>query len=373
LGDRGDGIVMEKDQLPIPARRTVSDPRPPLDQFGDVSDWLHRRYINNEWVPALVKNLGQVLKKDQEGRLLPEARAFGKENMGVAVIGPSRSGKSALVNHVFSKYIGEDLRDQARGENALYYRVKGDATVKNLCLDICDMCGYSASRQHITRHQAQGLAALRMELAGVRLLVIDELHNALGRRDEPVDLLLKGFLQDSHGLAVVVVGTQVLGDFLTNPKNREVEGRFWETSLDPYDLPKFLHVVRAALRQYADALNITLGPDIANDPHFPLRIIEGSGFSMGLSMRLIATVMVSVHENSQGSASRYHFREMFARMPGLARRHNPFIVDDYSAMADLAEAATTGSLINGLLGDDENHIGVAANKGKRAQAKGRQV
>jgi hypothetical protein len=344
-----------------------------LDQFGDVSDWLHRRYINNEWVPALVKNLGQVLKKDQEGRLLPEARAFGKENMGVAVIGPSRSGKSALVNHVFSKYIGEDLRDQARGENALYYRVKGDATVKNLCLDICDMCGYSASRQHITRHQAQGLAALRMELAGVRLLVIDELHNALGRRDEPVDLLLKGFLQDSHGLAVVVVGTQVLGDFLTNPKNREVEGRFWETSLDPYDLPKFLHVVRAALRQYADALNITLGPDIANDPHFPLRIIEGSGFSMGLSMRLIATVMVSVHENSQGSASRYHFREMFARMPGLARRHNPFIVDDYSAMADLAEAATTGSLINGLLGDDENHIGVAANKGKRAQAKGRQV
>ena len=364
---------MEKDQLLVPARRTVIDPRPPLNQFGDVSDWLHRRYINNEWVLALVKSLGQVLKKDQEGRLLPEARAFGKENMGVAVIGPSRSGKSALVNHVFSKYIGEDLRDQARGENALYYRVKGDATAKSLCLDICDMCGYSAPRRHITRHEAQALAAHRMKLAGVKLLVIDELHNALGRRDEPVDLLLKGFLQDSHGLAVVVIGTEVLGDFLADPAKNEVEGRFWETKLDPFELPEFLHVVRAALRQYADALNITLGPDVENDPHFPLRIIEGSGFSMGLSMRLIATVMVSVHENGQGSASRYHFHEMFARMPGLARRHNPFIVDDYSAMADLAEAATTGSLMNGLLGGDETQMGIKANKGKRARGKGQQV
>ena len=364
---------MEKDQLLVPARRTVSDPRPPLDQFGDVSDWLHRRYINNEWVPALVKNLGQVLKKDQEGRLLPEARAFGKENMGVAVIGPSRSGKSALVNHVFSKYLGEDLRDQARGENALYYRVKGDATAKSLSLDICDMCGYSAPRRHVTRHEAQALAARRMQLAGVKLLVIDELHNALGRRDEPVDLLLKGFLQDSHGLAVVVIGTEVLGDFLTDPMKKEVEGRFWETKLDPFDLPKFLHVVRAALRQYADALNITLGPDVENDPHFPLRIIEGSGFSMGLSMRLIATVMVSVHENGYGSASRHHFREMCARMPGLARRQNPFIVEDYSAMADLAEAVSTGSLIHGLLEDDQTQMGVKVNKGKRAQGKGRQV
>lgn len=293
--------------------------------------------------------------------------------MGVAVIGPSRSGKSALVSHVFSKYIGEDLRDQARGENALYYRVKGDATAKSLCLDICDMCGYSAPRRHITRHEAQALAAHRMKLAGVKLLVIDELHNALGRRDEPVDLLLKGFLQDSHGLAVVVIGTEVLGDFLADPEKKEVEGRFWETKLDPFDLPKFLNIVRAALRQYADALNIKLGPDVENDPHFPLRIIEGAGFSMGLSMRLIATVMVSVHENGDGSASRYHFREMFARMPGLARRHNPFMIDDYSAMADLAEAATTGSSINGLLGGDETQVGVKANKGKRAQGKGRQV
>ncbi len=364
---------MEKRQLLVPARRTVSDPRPPLDQLGDVSDWLHRRYITNEWVPDLVRNLGEVLKKDQEGRLLPEARAFGKENMGVAVIGPSRSGKSALVNHVFSKYIGEDLRDQARGENALYYRVKGDATAKSLCLDICDMCGYSAARRHVTRHEAQALAARRMQLAGVKLLVIDELHNALGRRDEPVDLLLKGFLQDSHGLAVVVIGTEVLGDFLTDPRKKEIEGRFWETKLDPFDLPKFLYVVAAALRQYSDALDITLGSDIANDPHFPLRIIEGSGFSMGLSMRLIATVMVSVHENGDGSASRNHFSEMFARMPGLTRRHNPFIVADFSAMADLAEAASTGSLIGGLLRDDETHMGVKADKGKRAQGKGRQI
>jgi hypothetical protein len=58
-------------------------------------------------------------------------------------------------------------------------------------------------------------------------------------------------------------------------------------------------------------------------------------------------------------------------MPGLARRHNPFMIDDYSAMADLAEAATTGSLINGLLGGDETQVGVKANKGKRAQGKGR--
>lgn len=48
------------------------DPRPGLDDTTALSDWILRRYVSSDWDNQFVERLELVLKRDRDGRLLPE-------------------------------------------------------------------------------------------------------------------------------------------------------------------------------------------------------------------------------------------------------------------------------------------------------------
>lgn len=353
-------------------RRALEDPRPPLDNYGDLSDWLQRRYINTAWVGELLARMALVLKTDSEGRLLPEPRAFGRENHGISIIAPSRVGKTSLILHVVEKYLDEKFSGDHddRGKRVIYYRVKGDATVKAMCLDICALCGFPSTPKQITRHDAQALAAHTMKRANVSILIIDEVHNVLKRSNEPVDLMLKGLLQDSHGLTVIAIGTERFGNYLRNPENTEVLGRFYEVSLEPFEPREFRTVVETALKRYCERLEMPIAQDIATDPYFAARIIAGCQQSHGLCMRLIASTLVHAHENGFGSVSRAEFQHIFRIQFAHLRMPNPFDPEDFSALADVPlAAATMGSRLLAHLSPAEGTTAAPTRRGRKKSNK----
>lgn len=350
-------------------RRVIDDPRPPLECYGDVSDWLQRRFINTVWVEDLLHRMSQVLKMDADRHLLSEPRAFGRENHGISIIGPSRAGKTTLTLHVVEKYLDEKFSGDHddRGKRVVYYRVKGDATVKAMCLDICALCGFPSTPKQITRHEAQALAAHVLRRANISVLIIDEVHNALKRSNEPVELMLKGLLQDTHGLTVIAIGTERLGDYLRRPENNEVFGRFLEVSLAPFEHGSFRKVVTAALRRYSDAVDMPLAADISDDPHFAARIITGCQRSHGLCMRLIASTVIFAHENEFSAISKSDFRHIYRIQFAHLEGSNPFEPEDFSALAEIPSATTTkGSLLlSHLSSETETAIAPPKRRGRK--------
>lgn len=329
-------------------RRVSEDLRPPLECYGDVSDWLQRRFINVAWVEDLLLRMSQVLKMDADRHLLSEPRAFGRENHGISIIGPSRAGKTTLTLHVVERYLDEQFSGDHddRGKRVVYYRVKGDATVKAMCLDICALCGFPSTPKQITRHDAQALAAHVLRRANISVLIIDEVHNSLKRSNEPVDLMLKGLLQDTHGLTVIAIGTERLGEYLRRPENNEVIGRFLEVSLVPFEHGSFCKVVMAALKNYSDAVDLPLAADISDDPHFAARIITGCQRSHGLCMRLIASTVIYAHENEFAAVSKSDFQHIYRIQFAHLEGSNPFEPEDFSALAVAPSAAAAkGSLL----------------------------
>lgn len=331
-------------KVPEQHRPPAFDPRPPLDRHAEVSDWIHRRHIVTPWELELVERLEMILKKDSEGRLTAEPRRFRQENMGLMILGPPRIGKTELVRHVMWKYLGEDIGSPDQSGAVLYYRVHSEATVKGLSQDISERCGGPANLGRMRRAEAQALAQHRMELAGVRLLIIDEMHNALGRTSEPVALFLKGLLQDSHGLAVIIIGTDKLKKYLELPEHEEAHDRLIELRLEPFEREEGLSVISKALQHYSDALGLTLANDITGDPHFSARILDAYRGSHGRCMRLIATTVVFALENGRSCVGLEDFEEMFRKLPGGAG-DNPFEPADYATAAAAAAALAQGDLL----------------------------
>jgi hypothetical protein len=237
-----------------------------------------------------------------------------------------------------------------------------------MCLDICAQCGFPSTPKQITRHEAQALAAHTMKRANVSILIIDELHNALKRSDEPVDLMLKGLLQDSHGLTVIAIGTERLGAYLRDPKNKEVIGRFYEVSLNPFEKGEFRTVVQTAFDQYCGKLEMPVAEDIASDPHFASRIIAGCESTHGLCMRLIASTLVHAHENGFKSVSRSDFKYIFDLQFAHLDIHNPFEPQDFTAFEGVASAEVTrGSLLLSHLSPSAETV-IAPTKKRRRQS-----
>lgn len=357
-----------KSETIIPVRE-IKDPKPPIDDHANFSDWLYRRFIRQDTDLDFVKRLSLILKRDGENHLLPEARAVGRENRGIAIIGPSGAGKSSLLLNVLTRYLGEDIGKNGIGQKALYYRFHGDATIKSGALSICGACGFPDGRKTITRHEAQNLMVHRLGLSGFSVLCIDEIHNLLRKKAEPSDLFLKGLVQDTHGLAVIIVGTGELKDFLDDPKNIEVSRRYIRVYLDPSEGGEVAPVIHTALEQYCGAAELSIADDISADPHFALRLFNAAGGMFGSCMFLIATTVLRARECGASTVTRQHFsdvQDMLQTDPAIA---NPFLIEDYSPMAELRQNASGPDLLFADMVNDAVMDAAPAKKGRGRPSK----
>ena len=81
-------------------------------------------------------------------------------------------------------------------------------------MDICRATGLEVFPSRMTQSEAYVLATHRLKMAGVKIIIIDELHNLLGSKKEAANLFLKGFFHDADGLCLIAIGTERLRQFI---------------------------------------------------------------------------------------------------------------------------------------------------------------
>lgn len=275
------------------------------------SDWLLNRYMVSDWDNQLVQRLALVLKRDADGKFLSDPKRFQNETMGISVTAPAREGKSFLVQKVLSKVLNEEINEEKCGPSILYCRLRTDATVKGVYMDICRKTGFDKFPAQLTRAQANELATHRLKMKGIKIVILDEVHNLL-KPSEPVNLFLKTFMQDGGGYCLITIGTPKLHRFIyEDPQNDELAGRLLDFQLQAFPRSVTIRMVGEAIRQLAHDAGLRLSQTVRSDPYFSDRVYEGCKGSYGRCMRLIAMSVLHAKEEGANELDINDFRSVF--------------------------------------------------------------
>lgn len=345
------------------------DPRPPQHDVPAFCDWLLRRYVVSDWDNQFVARLKQVLKQDEEGNLLPDPKNYRDERMGIAVTAPAREGKTTMVLQVLERLLHDKVSDKRCGRHISYCRLRTDATTKSVYMDLCRTTGFSNFPAKLTRAEANDLATHRLRLAGVQIVILDELHHLLGKANEPVNLFLKTLLQDGGGFCVIALGTPKLRTFIFgNDDNDELAGRFYDLPLKGFPPGDTIALIRSAISKMCKDARLGLAPSIAADPFFPDRIYEGCRGSYGRCMRLIATSVVHAVEEGGDALDIEDFREVFELQFLHYNEENPFVLSDWAARAGAGKSPEVNSAC--LYFGDGPSTPLAQKRGRRRKKAG---
>ncbi|MFN4153492.1 MAG: ATP-binding protein [Paracoccaceae bacterium] len=321
----------------------VDDPRPDAGNLVALVEWLLRRYSVSGWDNDFVERLEMVLRRDNDGNLLPEGKVFRMERKGVAVTAQSQDGKSTMVVQVLKRLFKDCFTDTKCGQHIAYCRLRGDATVKSVCMDLCRTTGYSNFPAKLTRAEANDLATHRLRLKGITIVVIDEVHNLLGK-NEPVNLFLKTLAQDGGGFCVVLIGTPKVREFIyAKPENIELAERYFDLPLLPFARGAMLELINGAIKGVARDAGINVAPSIRKDPYFADRVYEGCRGSYGRCMLLIATAVVRALEEGGSAVDIEDFCKSFALKYLHFNPENPFVLSDWASRASAAVLDAPGS------------------------------
>jgi len=315
-----------------------NDPRPPLEDKAELCKWIRRRYFTSPWDNQLVEKLEFVLE-NLDGQFSPRPKIFYDETMGVAITAPPRNGKSALVQHVLPKLIGEHplrLQGDWITDSIAYCRLGPDATVKSVCQQICKQTGYKELPTRMTRHEAQELATYRLRLVGVKIVILDEIHNLLGKDEKSVSLFLKSLLQDRSGFCPIIIGTERLNQFIYRSEaNQELAGRYLEFPLESFSQDVTIDLIERAIARLAEDTGLRPNASISCDPYFSDRILTGCRGSYGRCMRLISSTFAQAIEEGAESLDILDFQKVFDVFFKSFNSENPFLTSDWAARASI--------------------------------------
>ncbi|KMK67567.1 ATP-binding protein [Puniceibacterium sp. IMCC21224] len=313
-----------------------SDVRPPLDDTPAMVDWLLRRYFVSRWDNDLVERLEMILKRDRVSNLLPEGKVFRNERKGVTVTAASQDGKTTMVIQVMKRLFGDSFTDTNCGEQIAYCRLRGDATVKSVCMDLCRTTDYHNFPSKFTRTEANELATHRLRQAGIKIIVMDEVHNLLGK-NEPVNLFLKTLAQDGGGFCVILIGTPKVQEFVyQRSENIELAERYLDLPLLPFERAETIELIRGAIKSMTQDAAVDLAPSIQFDPYFADRIYDGCRGSYGRCMFLIANAVIRALEEGGDTVDIEDFRKIFELKYLHFNPENPFNLSDWASRAGAA-------------------------------------
>lgn len=300
-------------------------------ELSALCDRIRNRYVSSDWDNEFITRLELVLCRTGDGQLLPIPKIFHGETGGIAVTGPSRDGKTTLVRRVMGRVFGERLDDNRPGKHVIYHRIRTAATLKSVYSDLCKATGFTSFPARMTVPEAHDLAIHRLRLAGIRIVILDEVHNLLGYDNRAVNLFLKTFLQDGGGFCLIVIGTPVLRKFIYDVEdNEELAGRLFDFPLERFPEATSFALIRSALEGLCSDAGLRLAQSIHRDPYFTHRILEGCRGSYGRAMRLISTSIVLALEEGGSAVDVEDFRRVFDLQLLHFNPENPFRLSDWA-------------------------------------------
>jgi len=313
------------------------DPRPPLGDLPALSDWLHQRYIVTERDNQFHEMLKLILQRDSDGRFLPAVKKYQGETMGVCVTAPAREGKTFLVTQALSRIFGKKIDVKLAGNSILYCRLKTSATPKGVYMDICRSTGLDVFPSRMTQPEALVMATHRLKLAGVKIIIIDEVHNLLGGGKEAASLFLKGFFHDDDGFCLIAIGTTRLRKFIyDDPNNDELSGRLLDFPLLNVPETSSIIMIRDALERLTGYVGLKIGSSIKSDAYFANRIHDGCRGSFGRCMRLLTSSIIYALEDGAKAVEMDDFATVFDLQFLHFNSENPFTIRNFGARVSSA-------------------------------------
>lgn len=342
------------------------DPRPSLDDPSALSNWLHRRYMVTERDNAFFDRLKMVLQRDGNGQFLPVPKKYQEETMGICVSAPAREGKTFMVTQSLTRIFGQKVDMKKCGKHILYCRLKTNVTVKGVYMDICTATGLDVFPSRMTQAKAHNLASHRLRMAGVKIIIIDEVHNLLRSGKEATNLFLKGFFHDDEGFCLIAIGTERLREFIyENPDNAELSGRLLDFPLVNVSETSTVVMIQQALKKLTGDIEMKVGRSIKSDPYFAHRIYDGCRGSFGRCMRLLTSSIVHALEDGAKAVETEDFATVFDLQFLHFNSENPFTVRNWAARIG-AEPNDVGN--GDILFEDGNVEPVKKKRGRKPRA-----
>lgn len=335
------------------------DPRPPLDDTAATSDWLLRRYMVTERDNKFSDLLKMVLQRDKDGQFLKVAKKYQDETMGICVTAPAREGKTFMVTQILTRIFGQKIEMDKCSDGILYCRLKTAATATGVYTDICRATGLDTFPERLTRPEAQKLASHRLKMAGVKIVIIDELHNLISNGKEAMNLFLKGFFHNDEGLCLIAIGTERLRAFVyEDPDNAELSGRMIDFRLAEVLEADAIILIHQAIKKLSGDIELKVGRSITSDPYFANRVFDGCKGSFGRCMRLVSSAIIYAMEDGANAVEIEDFSKTFDLQFLHFNPENPFTSRDWQQKA--VSAPDNPDLSDSLFGD--GHVEPAKKK-----------
>ncbi|EET47492.1 transposition protein, putative [Thalassobium sp. R2A62] len=269
----------------------------------------------------------RLLGRDEEGRLLPQARRLTRtgETRGMMLVGAPGSGKSHLMDRTLSK-MGEVLERSVDTRPVIACPVPSPATFKSMVLALLEESGFEGANPRQEAWSLWQMFRHRIGMLETALVWIDEAQDLFCADRRLILRALKSLMQGDNAVAVVLSGTEELAEVIRS--DAQVKRRF--TAMGLPEMVETVHgdMYRAVLADYCG--RVGLEPPVESD--LIGRIFHGARYRFGRAIELLLLAMEFAIEQDDEYLTIDHFASAYAMNEACPASENVFYADNYHVL-----------------------------------------
>ena len=293
-------------------------------ETAQILQKLRKLRIDTPRDAAFTSRLDRLLRRDEEGSLLPEPLRFSanRETRGVLVIDGPGGGKTTLIARALERHpaLAGSAGD---GGHYLEASVPSPATFKSMGGTLLHRSGFPVITANREAWRLWETLRGRLKALGITVLWIDEAHDLFCADRNLILRAIKALMQGDDAVIVILSGTEMLREIVRS--DPQVQRRFSTLNLPPVaeatDGADFRGVIAGYSR--VAGLEPPSGPDLIP------RLFHAARYRFG---RCVETIIGAIECALQGGADRLaidHFAEFWALQEGRPLGGNVFLVPDW--------------------------------------------
>lgn len=269
-------------------------------------------------------HLDRLLRRDDEGNLIPEPVRFGRTNetRGILFVQAAGAGKTTTVARALEKHPAL-LRNDLEFPPYLAASVPTEPTLKSMALKLLEAAGYRLDRTRRTTYQLFDHLRELMVRNGQTILWLDEAQDLMARDQQQILRATKSLMQAEGSVIVIMSGTEELEDVIRS--DPQVQRRF--TIVKPDPLVQSLDDDRLNSIMEEFCRRASLRP--LSDPTFVPRILIASRHLFGRAIEMMENAVEQALQARETELDLWHFGLAWGMQETRDAAMNPFTVDDW--------------------------------------------
>ncbi|KIT15593.1 TniB family NTP-binding protein [Jannaschia aquimarina] len=301
-------------------------------RIQDVMDTIRRLHVGTEADEALREQIDRLLRRNEEGDLLPEPVRVGRtaETRGILFVDAAGAGKTTAVSRALEKH---PALGGADGEATAFLAatVPTEPTLKAMAIKLLQEADYpnrssGAKLERTRRTSFQLFDHLRelMDRNGQIVLWIDEAHDLMARDPEQILRAVKSLMQDDKSVIVILSGTERLGELIRS--DPQVQRRFTIVAPDPLSVATDRERLLDILDHYCERTSLGRIEDETVVP----RLLVAARDRFGRAIEMMQGAVEQAMMEEADTLDLWHFALAWGMREGTDRETNPFVVDDWA-------------------------------------------